>query len=451
MSERTTTVPGSSEDPGQPLVDELPSYDASQAPPASQGEFAFRGSSSGSLSTTHKSALLDSTGKHEWLALRTTTKPRTRFSLPIFEEGDVIKGEVAVDSSRKSVAGVKSVTISIVGTATQLNHNPLKFLEQTQVLWTPTLTPFSATGQSGEGGERQEINYKWPFEFNLPERVNVDGAEYDLPPTLATRSSPVSIEYKLVVQVKRQGLFNPSKTLTTPFGYCLGTCAQAPSALRQASFREGEAVYGPTEDPEGWKILPSASVRGSVKGKTEPSEVEVTLAISQPTTYPLGSPVPLSLTLKSSDKDALDLLATPRALGPRACAVAFNSFAARWAGKGEHTANAPQGGPGGENITERRFKGELNVPSTAIPSFTFPRCHVSYTLDLHPLFAPGWTSLPTSSSEQPTPILSEPVTIVAKRAPGVPRARSAAPPGYKDESGTNVRVLGKAFVASGFL
>ena len=89
---------------------ELPSYQETQTS-AQAPALRTPPENTDNLTTIHKSALLD--GRHEWLILRTTTKPRKPESLPVFEEGDIIKGEVEVDPSKKSVGGVKGITVSV--------------------------------------------------------------------------------------------------------------------------------------------------------------------------------------------------------------------------------------------------------------------------------------------------------------------------------------------------
>lgn len=90
---------------------ELPSYHEAQVAVVQAPALQTNPESTDNLTTTHKSALLD--GQHEWLILRTITKPRKPESLPVFEEGDIIKGEVEVDPSKKTINGVKSITVSV--------------------------------------------------------------------------------------------------------------------------------------------------------------------------------------------------------------------------------------------------------------------------------------------------------------------------------------------------
>lgn len=90
--------------------DELPTYrEAQPAMPVP----TVANTNGGPLSTSHKSALLDDSGKHEWLILRTTTRPRKPESLPIFETRDIIKGEVEMNTSQKIANGMKSLTVSV--------------------------------------------------------------------------------------------------------------------------------------------------------------------------------------------------------------------------------------------------------------------------------------------------------------------------------------------------
>ena len=42
--------------------------------------------------------------------------------------------------------------------------------------------------------------------------------------------------------------------------------ADPPSHLRQLAYREGSALIGPEGDPDGWKVLPSVTVAGTIFG-----------------------------------------------------------------------------------------------------------------------------------------------------------------------------------------
>lgn len=105
------------------------------------------------------------------------------------------------------------------------------------------------------------------------------------------------------------------------------------------------------------------------------------------TTYPVGSPVPLLLTLTSSDSQALDVLATPSALGLELVRTILTT-SPQDAGKKGNTKKPysegevfavwwPDSTINTENNSARRFRGELNVPVSTIPSFVFPRCEVA--------------------------------------------------------------------------
>jgi hypothetical protein len=55
--------------------------------------------------------------------------------------------------------------------------------------------------------------------------------------------------------------------------------AEQPSALRAAAYREGADLVGPEGDPEGWKVLPLVTIKGTLfEAKTV--EVECTVRSS---------------------------------------------------------------------------------------------------------------------------------------------------------------------------
>ncbi|KAJ2935435.1 hypothetical protein H1R20_g1660, partial [Candolleomyces eurysporus] len=288
----------------------------------------------------------------------------------------------------------------------------LIFLKETQILWT-------CEGK----GSKLVGKHVWPFAFILPKQVEVKGGgtgKYDLPPSFAKYSSGLRVDYRLLVEIKRGGFPKIDKTLLTLFGYEINSVSEPLSELRQLAYTEEIPLFGPEVDPYGWKVLPAFVVKGTLSGKA--LQVEITLAISNPTTYAIGYPIPLRITLKTRSKDALVLeeLAKPTAIG------LDEGFAFWW--------STPQDDPDPNQVANntRELHGELDVPRTIKPTFLFPRCSVRYTLQLLPLTAPGWIN----ASDTQYPLLSERVTIVSRQGPGM-NVRSDAPPGYDRSQAVN--------------
>ncbi|RPD59528.1 hypothetical protein L227DRAFT_575968 [Lentinus tigrinus ALCF2SS1-6] len=410
---------------GPDLADqELPSYTV-----RSQEEF---------VQQEHQ--LEDSKGR-PWIWLRVKSRAKEGKGLPLFYSRDTIAGEVEVDFDK--AGGAKNVVVSLLAGVTAVGQEEIRFLDINSVLW-------SKTASSKTTGKQ-----KWPFSITLPadttvsERGKKQQAHiYPLPPSFSERASPAYIDYRLVVTVKRSS-FRVNQTLTTNFAYVPLTRAQPPSALRQLAYREGSPLVGPEGDPEGWKVLPSVKVAGTVFDARK-VELECTLAVATPLTFPLGSPIPLTLTVKGSDEQALDLLATPSAIR-----VVLSRFRL----VGSHAISEDiEGGRSNNSFTDvcgsaffwpsvegapepgtRVLQGELEVKKSLKIGFVYPRFSVRYVLALLQLQAPGWapaspsgSSGSSSSSSAKEPLVSHPVTLVSVNAAGVV-PRSYAPPGYAEK------------------
>lgn len=66
-----------------------------------------------------------------------------------------------------------------------------------------------------------------------------------------------------------------SFSLRTTFGFQINSVSGPLSELRQLAYTEGIPLFGPKEDPFGWKIFPPVKVQGTLSGK--PLEVEITV------------------------------------------------------------------------------------------------------------------------------------------------------------------------------
>lgn len=450
--------------------DDLPSYLDSQAAALEEEQQQARGHPTNTLLTTHKSSLITSSG-HQWLILRTATRPRQPASLPIFWEGDVISGSVILDLKEGSSENIKCVLVSLTGTLTPGKLPQTTFLQRTETLWE------SSTAKAAKIGGQ----YTWTFRFALPkDGIEVNGSRYSLPPSFSLVPDPGCVEYKIVVTLKRGSFARPSRSLSTSFGYIPLSFAGPPSLQRQMSYTEGAPVPGPEEDPEGWKVLPTVTIKGTITKSRQPAEVEISLAVVSPTSYAIGSPIPVSMSLKSQNEQALDLLATPSIIklqlmrvmvtGTGATADHFDStgkntnskdrgkahfidtdiLACWWA---EEPGILP-GGPGNDrdSANRRTLRGELDLAVTLKPTFIFPECSFRYLLVLMPLMAPGWQNVPPSGNNKLHELLHESVTITTRQANGCPKARSDAPPGYdKGQGSKHNRAVGMLGKQGGYL
>ncbi|KAI0326428.1 hypothetical protein GY45DRAFT_1285553 [Cubamyces sp. BRFM 1775] len=393
--------------------------------------------------TEHRYQLEDSKGR-PWLWLTVKSRSREARQLPLFFDRDTITGSVEVDLDKAE--GSKGVLISVTAGVTAVGQDEIKFLDVTSELWDARSAPSKLTGK-----------HSWPYSVTLPTECTVPERGknkqrqqvYPLPPTFSERASPAYIDYKLVVTV-RKSAFRVNQTLATSFVYLPIIKADPPSHLRQLAYREGSALIGPEGDPDGWKVLPSVTVAGTIFGARQ-VELQCTVALSKPLTYALGSPIPIVLTLRGSDEQALDLLATPSAVRLHLIRLRLvGSHAVQddpAAGRSNNVFRDSVGTaffwPSDEGAPQpgaRVLQGELEVKKGLKLGFVFPRFSLRYTLVLLPFQAPGFVPSAGHSGGASAAsgsgagavgeaLLSERIAIASVNAPGVV-PRSYAPPGY---------------------
>ncbi|KAJ7285158.1 hypothetical protein C8J57DRAFT_1498005 [Mycena rebaudengoi] len=383
----------------------------------------------GARRSEHKYSLETGKGR-PWLFLFVQSRSPSPASAPFFLEADTITGRVELDIDKPEA--VKSISVALQAGTTAVGQEEQIFLDLNQPLWPEGNE--KASGKIGKG------KHSWPFTFTLPPKVSLadvtaKGLPIALPPTFSERASPAYVDYRIVTTIKR-GAFKANQTLQTNFAYLPLIQPEPPSALRQLAYREGSDLVGPSGDPAGWKVLQPVTLRGKLFDAKEVS-LECSLAIATPLAFTIGSPIPLTLTIKCDDEQALDTVANPLAIQlhlVRSVALGSDSMEERierrsntffLSGAGQaffwpSTEGAPEKG-------SRTLMGELDVKKTVKPSFLFPRFSVRYTLDLLPFAITGFTPLGVAPG---TSLFSEPVKITTKHVPGV-TPRSYAPPGYE--------------------
>lgn len=52
-------------------------------------------------------------------------------------------------------------------------------------------------------------------------------------------------------------------SLSTTIGYIPPSAPASPSSLRSAAYLSGTPLLGPSEDPEGWEVLPEVEMHGT--------------------------------------------------------------------------------------------------------------------------------------------------------------------------------------------
>ncbi|GLB40289.1 hypothetical protein LshimejAT787_0801600 [Lyophyllum shimeji] len=346
--------------------------------------------------------------------------------LPLFREGESIFGRVELDLTKAET--FKGITIEVQAGTTAVGQEENRFLEMSETLWTPSGTSAKLNGR-----------HSWPFNITLPREVAMsvtkgrEGRKYRLPPNFTEKASPAYIDYRLVVTIKRS-TFRVNQTLSTNFGYLPIVVPSPPSELRRLAYAQLLPLCGPQTDPEGWKILPPVTLHGTLFD-VQKVEVECILAIATPLCYAPGSPLPLYLTLKSENTQALDILSSPSAVRLhliRSLALGSDAAESTSTGRTDNTFvssvdRAVFWGSGGQEDHRRGLEGELGIPPGLKPSFTFPRFTVKYHLELFPIAATGFRA---SGTGEGTILLTQEVAIATEQTPGV-KPWSSMPPGYK--------------------
>ncbi|KAI0052249.1 hypothetical protein FA95DRAFT_1483827 [Auriscalpium vulgare] len=416
-----------------------------------------------SISREHTFSLKNKNAR-DWITLVVRNRAQNEKHLPLFFDRDVIAGEIHMDLDKAET--LKGVTIGvqsyvlrsvrltvrllqITAATTAVGQEDEPFLDLVEPVWTP------------EGGSgKLKGKYTWPFSITLPPDTSValtpksTPQRYALPPTFSERASPAYIDYKLSVTVRRGGLRVNNK-LSTSFVYLPRSVAEPPSLMRTIAYQEMTPLLGPEEDPPGWKVFPPLTVEGTLFN-TRSVSVQCTFAVALPLSCASNSPLPLLMTLRGTDAQALDLLAAaPHVQLQRVVAIGSdatdesvarrsnNTFiavlakAAFWPDEAMAEANK-KNGSGASGI--KVMQGELYLPKGIKPTFSFPRLSVRYNLVVLPPQVSGFVpSVPVAE-----PLLSERITVALANARGVV-PRSHVPPGYA------VEIEGNYNVATGFL
>ncbi|EGN98814.1 hypothetical protein SERLA73DRAFT_54832 [Serpula lacrymans var. lacrymans S7.3] len=361
---------------------ELPEYSAPLSEPVQGGA---QGPVNGRSEHTYS---LENSKGQKWLFLVVKSRSRDSLSLPTYYAGDVISGRTEINVIKSE--SIKAVTISVTAGTTSVGQEEQLFLKIENELWNPNMILPDGTKVS----KFSKGIYSWPFEVTLPTETEVqDGTakkKFPLPPTFSERASPAYIDYKLFVTIKR-GALRVNQTLSTSFGYNIITRADPPSSLRQLAYREGSPLIGPKGDPEGWKVLPPVSIKGTFFGSKD-AVVDCTLAIATPLTYARASPLPLTITLTSEDNHALDLLSSPSSIQlllVRSMATGSDATSEDISRRSnnfflENVARAVfwPSSEGSKEDGRRVLSGEVDIKNIFKPSFMFPRFTVRVCFSL---------------------------------------------------------------------
>ncbi|KAJ3987412.1 hypothetical protein F5890DRAFT_1405227 [Lentinula detonsa] len=392
-----------------------------------------------------------------WATLRVYSKAPAG-TLPIFVEGEKITGSVTLDSGMSHSRHISCVKIIVRGELSTgvLEVDRVTFLEASTTLWS-----------KDAHATRQEDGMHWPFSIHLPREVSASSGTmnyvqaYALPPTFMERNTRACIRYNLIVHISRSK-FREDNNLQMAWIYIPASRPDPPSQLRQLAYQENSPLLGPEADLKGWYTLPSAKVHGTLF-KNRVIEVTLKLSLAQPLSYTRGSVIPLSLTLSSTDSQALDLLSSDRALAVRLRRKVTSNRAQNLA---EFNApwNATQGAvstepiidiagavwwqrPGSTSSNEtginstmlskvilyKELEGEILLSKSLKPTFHISHFGIEYYIVVLPFDTTGFVPSTSAQKIHNGPIIEQRVEIMTMFPKG-PRPISHSPPEYQGQS-----------------
>ncbi|KAF8507418.1 hypothetical protein JB92DRAFT_3145352 [Gautieria morchelliformis] len=372
------------------------------------------------------------TGKNQpWALLKVKSRGTNPTTIPRFIQGEQITG--TVELSLEKTDHIQAVR----GESFAVGQEPLLFLTKKINLWSTSMGD-PGTGNAGIGSPKLKGDYVWPFSLALPGTVATSAVEkeplsvYQLPPIFerTSRFSSCYIQYKVMATIHR-GRLRIDQSLSTTIVYLPRSRPSAPSVLRQLAYREHTALLGPEVDPEGWEILGTKSVTGTVF-ESRKVEVACLFALAKPLCYTRGTSIPFRLTLSCSDRQALDLFSGRGSLSihlirvlrmgqdAEAKPTRTDSVSVKNVGKGIYWPSEDD-----DDTSEiRKLVGEIPVAGELKPSFVFPRVTMRYRVTLA-LRAPGFDSESSGT-------FSREVEIATVLAPG-PIPRSMVPETHRNE------------------
>jgi len=366
-----------------------------------------------------------------WAKLTLDSSARSSQQIPTFFEDEPIAGSVVLNLDKEDSITAVSISIKgkiITGSGT---GDACSFLSYSHPLWSKAMGNPRSPSDARHSGKLVGT-YSWPFSIALPKKVALEATpgspmqSYRLPQTFVERYTRVSIQYELVVNITRTKL-RADSNLSTAFAFIPCTKPEAPSMLRQLAYRENSPLLPPETDPEGWRALPSVTIRGSVFTSRNVN-VKGTLFLANPLSYTRGSVIPLFLTLSSSDAQALDLLTSSKAASVRLVRrVKYIMQGAEWRESVEQLENAVwwPANDGGGDRHNRRMCGEIRLVKDLKPSCLFGHFSLEYSVVIMPFHTSGFVS----ANRMDEPLSKAPVEITTLYARG-PKPKAYAPPSY---------------------
>ncbi|VDB85707.1 unnamed protein product [Peniophora sp. CBMAI 1063] len=354
-----------------------------------------------------------------WLTMTLRSRATSAKYLPLYCDRDVIRGNVTLElqETMRLKAIVLKYRCVISGQIQQV------VLDKEQNIWPQDS---AQTGFLPRGKHVMPIEFPIPHEVPNPRRP---GQMIDLPPTFTEGGgSAVYIDYMFSVSLRKPRL-NMSRKITTEVGYYPRTVCGAPSLLRSLAYENNTSLLGPELDPSGWRILPSVNTPRTVF-ETRVILIEYTLAIAEPLSFAIGGSIPVFLTIKSPESQALDIAASRADVRlRRVVGVGRRNTSCK------HIARAvfrPYERIGRANEDTRCLQGEISIPKGTTPSFTWLDVTLRYDIALYsPTIAePTVASTPAFLSSG-NPLHSEKVVVTAASPRhGSGDLLSSLPPAY---------------------
>ncbi|KZP29748.1 hypothetical protein FIBSPDRAFT_926890 [Athelia psychrophila] len=259
--------------------------------------------------TRHVFSLKKPHTKRVWGTLEMGSCAKSSSAIPILKEGESITGVLELDLESD---GIHQIDIKLIGqfvgpisgprSREPFVAGPDTFLEASQPLWSRKTSMTSVSKPNGK--------HSWEFSFALPTKATT--APKTLPPSLSESNISFGVRYEFFAHIRR-GKLRSNDRIGTLITYMPRLKPETPSPLRSLAYRDGTAIPGPDQDPEGWITLPSVLVKGSIFS-TRDIQIKATLSLAAPLSYTQGTAIPTVMVLESADEEALDLLSATEAI-----------------------------------------------------------------------------------------------------------------------------------------
>ncbi|KAF7307984.1 hypothetical protein MKEN_01159900 [Mycena kentingensis (nom. inval.)] len=419
-----------------------PSTPTTAGPSSSQADAADLPVYSGNERTEHVFTLgKDDSEDGAWAKLTLKSNARSAKSTPSYSEGDEIVGSFLLSSAKGD--GIKTISVTLTGKIVTgaAREEVFTFLKHETIMWQKTTSPALVPG-----------NTLFTFTIDLPSTVQIKDAEYSLPESFLERHVRASVSYEIVLRVAR-GWLRSDNEIKERIRYSPVSYAPPPSPLRVQAYRERTRLLGPEIDPQGWVMTPTVDVSGMLF-RTRPVGVRLKMHIARPTSYARGTPIPLLLTISSTDPQALALLsapASPVVILRRAIRYKIASSSptrtADWETTDADLVRAALWPLAGAPVAGTRtvvLEGEIVLPKGLLASSTMDRFEVSvrnfsksrrlvsvsnlpvqYAVVILAFDATGF--VPDASESRSSPLLVQPVQITTKPPIDSPHAMEYTP------------------------